>query len=109
MRHRVRRFPTEKVGYRGGPVSTVVFFHAHPDDEAIFTGGTMLRLRAAGHRVVLVVATSGELGLRPDDTEGCLGKMRRAETERAAAILGVDRVEFLGYRDSGMAGDTTKH
>ena len=47
-----------------GPARTVVFFHAHPDDEAIFTGGTMALLAAAGWRVVLVVATAGEQGLR---------------------------------------------
>ena len=44
-------------------MSTVVFLHAHPDDEAIFTGGTMRLLADAGHRVVLVLATSGELGV----------------------------------------------
>ena len=44
------------------PSGTVVFFHAHPDDEAIFTGGTIARLADSGHRVVLVVATKGELG-----------------------------------------------
>ena len=42
---------------------TVVFFHAHPDDEALLTGGTMARLAAEGHRVVLVTATVGEAGL----------------------------------------------
>ena len=41
---------------------TLVTFHAHPDDEAIATGGVMARAAAAGHRVVLVVATGGELG-----------------------------------------------
>jgi LmbE family N-acetylglucosaminyl deacetylase len=83
-----------------------VFFHAHPDDEAIFTGGTMARLSAAGERVVLVVATSGELGLPHEDVAGPhhLGAMRRAETESAAALLGVARVEFLGYHDSGLPG-----
>ncbi len=84
----------------------VVFLHAHPDDEAIFTGGTMARLAAAGWRVVLVVATGGELGAAPDwtlDVRG-LGEHRRAETNRAAELLGVQRVEFLGYRDSGMPG-----
>ncbi|RKT57730.1 GlcNAc-PI de-N-acetylase [Saccharothrix australiensis] len=40
-----------------------MFFHAHPDDEALLTGGTMARLAAEGHRVVLVVATAGERGL----------------------------------------------
>ena len=44
----------------------VVFLHAHPDDEAIFTGGTIALLAAAGCSVTLVVATSGQLGRRPD-------------------------------------------
>lgn len=89
-----------------GPDGAVLFLHAHPDDEAIFTGGTMARLATAGHRVVLVVATGGELGLpaTPGDDAG-LRDRRMAETRAAAGILGVARVEFLGYRDSGMAGD----
>ena len=43
-------------------VQTLVTFHAHPDDDAIQCGGTMARAKADGHRVVLVVATRGELG-----------------------------------------------
>ena len=39
----------------------VVFLHAHPDDEAIFTGGTMVALADAGVGVTLVFATAGEL------------------------------------------------
>src|SRR3954451_15005609 len=46
---------------------TLVTVHAHPDDEAIATSGTMARAKADGHRVVLVVATRGELGEVPDD------------------------------------------
>ncbi|MGH9247312.1 MAG: PIG-L deacetylase family protein [Acidimicrobiales bacterium] len=86
---------------------SVVFFHAHPDDEAIFTGGTIARLAAAHHRVVLVVATGGELGEPHEDALGPahLAAVRRAETERAARLLGVARVESLGFHDSGMAGD----
>ncbi len=86
-------------------MSTLVTFHAHPDDEAIATGGTMALAAAAGHRVVLVVATRGERGqvaegfLPPGTT---LGEVREAETRAAAEILGVQRVEFLGYEDSGM-------
>ena len=41
---------------------TVLFLHAHPDDEAVFTAATMRRLADAGARVVLVTATAGELG-----------------------------------------------
>ena len=89
---------------------TLVMFHAHPDDEAIATGGTMARAKGEGHRVVLVVATRGELGeyapdaLAPGET---LADRRVAELHAAAEILGVDRVEFLGYHDSGMAGEPT--
>jgi LmbE family N-acetylglucosaminyl deacetylase len=87
-------------------MATLVFFHAHPDDESISTGGTMAKYAAAGHRVVLVVATGGELGEVPGDLapgETLLDR-RRAETGRSAAILGVSAVRWLGYEDSGMAG-----
>src|SRR5450755_3942579 len=89
---------------------TLVTFHAHPDDESITTAGTMARAKAEGHRVVLVVATRGELGeyspdaLQPGET---LTDRRVAEQQAAADILGVDRLEFLGYRDSGMEGEPT--
>lgn len=46
-------------------MTTLVFFHAHPDDEAIACGGTMAKAAAAGHRVVLVTATGGEHGEVP--------------------------------------------
>jgi LmbE family N-acetylglucosaminyl deacetylase len=89
---------------------TLVTFHAHPDDESIATAGTMARAKAAGHRVVLVVATRGELGEHGPDALGpgeTLTERRVAEQLEAAQYLGVDRVEFLGYHDSGMAGEAT--
>jgi len=85
----------------------VVFLHAHPDDEAIFTGGTMALLAAGGWRTVLVLATEGELG-EPSPLVGPevpLSVRRVAETGTAAERLGAARVEFLGYHDSGMAGE----
>ena len=84
----------------------LVTFHAHPDDESIATGGVMAQAAAAGRRVVLVVATKGEHGEVADgflDPGEALDDRRVSETMRAAEILGVARVEFLGYRDSGMA------
>lgn len=80
----------------------LVAFHAHPDDEAIFTGGTIIRAVRSGWRVVLVVATSGESGQTPLWVTTDLAAHRRAETEVSARLLGVDRVVFLGYRDSGI-------
>jgi len=91
-------------------VATAVFFHAHPDDEAIATGGTMAKMASEGHRVVIVTATRGELGETPEgmlaDGE-TLADLRDRELEKACFALGVNRGEFLGYRDSGMAGELT--
>ena len=84
---------------------TLVTFHAHPDDESISTGGSIARAAAEGHRVVLVLATRGEVGEVPDGFLAPgeeLWERRTAETMRAAEILGAHRVEFLGYRDSGV-------
>jgi LmbE family N-acetylglucosaminyl deacetylase len=91
---------------------TLVAFHAHPDDESIIMGGTIARAVAEGHRVVLVFATRGDVGevddgvLEPDEA---LAERREGEARRAAEILGVSRVEFLGYRDSGMVDTETIH
>lgn len=87
---------------------TVVIFHAHPDDEAIFTGVTMRRLADAGARVVLVTATTGDLGevlvpLRPGET---VAARRAAELERAADLLGAQRLVLFDYGDSGIGNST---
>ncbi|TMB98948.1 MAG: GlcNAc-PI de-N-acetylase [Chloroflexi bacterium] len=89
-------------------MSTLLLVHAHPDDEAISTGGVMMKARADGHRVVLVTATRGEVGeiynMDEKSTRPRLGEVRAAELENASRILGVNRGEFLDYRDSGMVG-----
>jgi LmbE family N-acetylglucosaminyl deacetylase len=82
---------------------TVVVLHAHPDDEAIFTGLTIRRLADAGVRVVLVTSTDGAAGtpqVRLPRGES-LRSRRLAELERACKLLGVARLEVLGYADSG--------
>ncbi|MGH9226816.1 MAG: PIG-L family deacetylase [Acidimicrobiales bacterium] len=86
---------------------TLVVFHAHPDDEAIAMGGTMAKAARDGHRVVLVVATRGEHGEVDDGFLGPgeeLWQRREQETHAAAEVLGVQRVAFLDYVDSGMDG-----
>src|SRR5438132_8752003 len=88
-------------------MAVLVSFHAHPDDEAISTGGTLAKAANAGHRVVIVFATRGEHGEVADgilhDGEA-LWERRVQEARRSAEILGAQRVEFLGYVDSGMMG-----
>ena len=89
---------------------TLVAFHAHPDDEALLTSGTMARAAAEGHRVVLVVATDGGLGLAASEYVGAsdttLGSVRMAELQTSARALGTARVETLGYADSGLGPET---
>ena len=87
-------------------MATLVCFHAHPDDEAIATGGTMARAAAEGHRVVLAVATDGLHGEVPDDLAPgeSLADRRRDETLASADALGIHRIEFFDYIDSGMNG-----
>ena len=88
-------------------MGTIVSFHAHPDDESIGVAGTLVRAADAGHRVVLVFATRGELG---EPVPGVLADgeqlslRRSAECYAAAREIGAQRVEFLGYTDSGMMG-----
>lgn len=86
-------------------MSTLVCFHAHPDDESISTGGLMIKASDAGHRVILVLGTRGEQG---EPVEGVLNEgeqlweRRILETATSAEILGAEAPRFLGYEDSGM-------
>ncbi|AYF73770.1 hypothetical protein D7D52_07740 [Nocardia yunnanensis] len=77
-------------------MATVVAFHAHPDDEIILTGGTLAKLAADGHRTVIAVASDGHREL-PDGAAA----PRLRELRASAEVLGVTRVEHLGYADSG--------
>ncbi len=87
---------------------TLLALHAHPDDESSKGAGTVARYAAAGVRCILVTATGGEAGdvlnpaLDTPDVHARLPELRRAELGEAVRIIGFDRVELLGYRDSGM-------
>lgn len=87
-------------------MATLVFLHAHPDDESISTGGTIARAVDEGHRVVLVVGTNGDHGEVPADLAPgeTLVDRRCSETEESCRVLGIHRLVWLGYSDSGMTG-----
>ena len=78
-------------------MATIVAFHAHPDDEVLLTGGTIARLAAEGHRVIIVVACDGDMWANPGQGLG----QRLDELRASAAILGADKAVHLGYADSG--------
>lgn len=83
--------------------------HAHPDDEAIGTGGILRKYSNEGIRTVLVLATKGEAGEidgrvpTEQEREG-IADLRLEEVRCSCGVLGIDQVHFMGYRDSGMAG-----
>ena len=88
---------------------TLLAVHAHPDDEALFTGGVLARYAAEGVRTVLVTCTDGDLGEGPGHAaagsdEASTVAMRRCELEESCRLLGVTHLELLGYHDSGMMG-----
>ncbi|HEX5396539.1 MAG TPA: PIG-L family deacetylase [Candidatus Limnocylindria bacterium] len=90
----------------------LLLVHAHPDDEAMGTGGVIARCVAEGIRVDLVTCTGGEEGeihdpsLDPAEAAPRLASIRAAELACALEALGDGAVRFhpLGYRDSGMMG-----
>jgi LmbE family N-acetylglucosaminyl deacetylase len=92
---------------------TILAVLAHPDDEAFGLGGTLALYAQKGYDVYYVCATRGEAG--SVDEEHLNGykdtaEMRTAELMRAAKVLGLKGVFFLGYRDSGMPGmDANRH
>ena len=91
---------------------TLMAVHAHPDDEAISTGGILARYSDEGVRTVLVTCTNGELGdapggVKPEEPghdEIVVVPLRRRELEASCDVLGVSHLELLGYHDSGMDG-----
>lgn len=69
----------------GSEPRTIVVIGAHPDDVEIGMGATIAMLVHQGHRVTIVDLTNGE------PTPMGSPERRRAESEEAARILGVDR------------------
>ncbi|MFF0490039.1 PIG-L family deacetylase [Nocardia sp. NPDC004068] len=96
---------------------TIMAVHAHPDDEVMSTGGIFARYAAEGIRTVLVTCTNGEQGdapggIKPGEPghdEDEVRALRLRELEESAALLGIEHVELLGYRDSGMDGWDANH
>ncbi|ELZ95901.1 putative LmbE-like protein [Haloferax mucosum ATCC BAA-1512] len=72
---------------------------AHPDDAAIFCGGTLAKHAARGDHVTVAHMTRGEYGGLESDTETEVATVRSEESRAAGDILDVDEVEFLGFKD----------
>ena len=86
---------------------------AHPDDESFGMGGTLALYAQQGVEVHLICATRGEAGeVDPEFLEGfdSIASRRVSELLCASEHLGLAKVHFLDYRDSGMQGsEDNKH
>ena len=71
-------------------------FTAHPDDEALSCGASLWQLSQAGHHITIVFANDGIPSRDGFDYH------LRAEAEQAAAIIGAQRVEYLGFPDQRL-------
>jgi len=91
---------------------TLMAVHAHPDDEAISTGGVLARYAAEGITTVLVTCTDGRCGDgaggvkpgEPGHDPDAVVAMRRSELDASRTALKITHLELLGYADSGMMG-----
>lgn len=87
-------------------IDRVMVVTAHPDDAEFGAAGTVARMVKEGREVTYVVVTSGDKGSSDRTmTPERLARIREAEQRNAARVLGVERVEFLGYLD-GEVEDT---
>ncbi|MBI1970484.1 PIG-L family deacetylase [Candidatus Woesearchaeota archaeon] len=77
---------------------------AHPDDDIIGCGGSLIEHVLEGDHVAIAYLTSGESGsstIAPDE----LKKIRPEEARKAAGVLGIDDTTFFGYRDGHLMYD----
>ncbi len=88
----------------------IVVFTAHPDDEGI-AGGTMYANHKAGGETFLICATAGERGkshLPKPVSDTAMKRIRKAELLKAAKILKIDKVIFLGLPDAAVKENAKK-
>lgn len=79
---------------------------AHPDDPEFFCGGTIARWTRAGHRVSYCLLTCGEKGTKDRSINtDALCSIRQKEQRAAAAVLGVNDVQFLDHPDGYLVAD----
>src|SRR5438552_13254039 len=87
-------------------IERVMVITAHPDDSEFGAGGTVAKHAKDGREVTYVIATNGNKGSSDRTmTPERLARIRETEQRNAARVLGVERVEFLGYED-GEREDT---
>lgn len=83
--------------------SRVLAIYAHPDDPEVSCAGTLIRWARAGASVHLVICTRGDKGTTdPGVDADVLAAVRVREADEAAAVMGLDGHEMLGYPDGEL-------
>jgi LmbE family N-acetylglucosaminyl deacetylase len=81
----------------------VLVVAAHPDDVDFGCGGTIATWTDAGLEVAYCILTDGDAGgFDPKVPRSAIAGIRQDEQRKAAAVLGVTDVEFLGYPDGRL-------
>lgn len=75
---------------------------AHPDDPEFFCGATLAHWSRCGHEIHYTLLTSGEKGGEGDITPQEILTKRQLEQKKAAALIGVNSVVFLNYKDGEL-------
>jgi LmbE family N-acetylglucosaminyl deacetylase len=95
---------SENVGVQpSSRVDRVLVIIAHPDDAEFWAGGTIAAWTRAGTAVSYLVLTDGDAGgFDPDMARAYIPRIRRAEQRKAADLLGVSEVRFLGLAEGSL-------
>lgn len=81
----------------------VLVIFPHPDDADLMAGGTVAALSRRGARITYAPVTDGNMGsFDPAATREMISRIRRAEQESAARVLGVSQIEWLGFEDGAV-------
>jgi LmbE family N-acetylglucosaminyl deacetylase len=103
---RTKRKPAAKPKSKMPKYERVLVVSAHPDDPEFSAGGSVAKLAKDGARVTYVIVTDGSQGGEdPDQKDDELAATREKEQRAAARVLGVKKVEFLGYKDGHLMPD----
>ncbi|MDA8355369.1 MAG: PIG-L family deacetylase [Actinomycetota bacterium] len=86
------------------PARSVLAICAHPDDESFGLGAVLHGFVGNGAEVAFLCFTRGEASTLGNPGRA-LGERRRDELSRAAAELGVNRVELLEHPDSSLVDE----
>lgn len=83
-----------------GPILAIF---AHPDDAEIASGATLTKFARAGRAVHLLILTNGDRGAsNPATDRAALARTRAAETQQAAAVMGLAGTTILGTHDGEL-------